>query len=103
LVSDDQAGDEEIEEIEEIFFDDADGPEPAPLPVHMPPPRRRRGGVIGAGLLGLEAALYGPRQNEIVMVADADGMPEPDFDVQLTPDPRDSVVTIRRRFWRKRD
>lgn len=60
------------------------------------PPKRRSRGLIAAGLLGVEQALYGYRRNEIVMVADADGMPEPDFDVQLTPDPRDSVVILRK-------
>lgn len=74
--------DDEVEEIEEV--------------VYAPPRKRRSTGLIAAGLLGLEQALYGNRRNEIVMVADADGMPEPDFEVNLTPDPRDSTVVLRR-------
>lgn len=61
-----------------------------------PPPRRRSNGIIAAGLLGLEQALYGVRRNEIVVVVDADGMPEPDFEFHLTPDPRDSTVILHR-------
>lgn len=61
-----------------------------------PRPRKRSMGLIAAGLLGVEQALYGVRRNEIVMVADADGLPEPDFEVNLTPDPRDSTVILKR-------
>lgn len=77
---------------------EADQPEAPVFPIR----RKRRGGVLGAAMLGLEQALYGPRQNEIVMVADADGMPEPDFDVQLTADPKDSYVVMRKQWWRRR-
>jgi cellulose synthase/poly-beta-1,6-N-acetylglucosamine synthase-like glycosyltransferase len=77
---------------------DADQAEVPVFPIR----RKRRGGVLGAAMLGLEQALYGPRQNEIVMVADADGMPEPDFDVQLTADPKDSYVVMRKQWWRRR-
>ena len=92
----------EDEEVELVLDDDFDPGEPAEAePVYNDPPRRRRPrGLIAAGLLGVEQALYGPRQNEIVMVADADGMPEPDFEVNLTPDPRDSTVILRKRRWR---
>lgn len=75
-----------------------DQPEAPVFPIR----RKRRGGVLGAAMLGLEQALYGPRENEIVVVADADGMPEPDFDVQLTADPKDSYVVMRRQWWRRR-
>lgn len=77
------------------------GPEPADEPITMPVKRKRRGGVLGAAMMGLEAALYGPRDNEIVMMADADGMPEPDFDIDLTPDPKDSTVRFRRLWWHR--
>lgn len=68
---------------------------------YTPVKRRRRGGVLGAAMMGLGEALYGPRENEIVVVADADGMPEPDFKVDLTPDPRDSTVRFRRHWWQR--
>ena len=93
---DDEAEPDEVDV--ELEFEDDNEPEPEP----ERPVRRRRGGLIGAGLLGVEQALYGPRRNEIVIVADADGMPEPDFDIQLTPDPRDSVVILRRHRWSRR-
>jgi cellulose synthase/poly-beta-1,6-N-acetylglucosamine synthase-like glycosyltransferase len=79
-------------------------PEAAPEadePIVMPVKRKRRGGVLGAAMMGLEAALYGPRDNEIVMMADADGMPEPDFDIDLTPDPKDSTVRFKRLWWHR--
>lgn len=81
-------------EVEELFEDDASPPVPAVPPV--PVRRRRANGLIAAGLLGIEQALYGVRRNEIVVVADADGMPEPDFEIYLTPDPRDATVVVRR-------
>ena len=68
----------------------------------FPLKRRRRGGVLGSAMLGLEQALYGPRENEIVLVADADGMPEPDFDVQLTGDPAESYVVMKKHWWSRR-
>lgn len=65
--------------------------------------QRRRKSVLGAAMLGLHDAIYGPQEQKIVIMASNDGMPEPDFDVQLTPDPRDSVVIMRKRRWRDRD
>jgi cellulose synthase/poly-beta-1,6-N-acetylglucosamine synthase-like glycosyltransferase len=84
-----------------VSEDEAGQPATEEAPV-FPIKRKRRGGVIGAAMMGLEQALYGPRQNEIVVVADADGMPEPDFDIDLTPDPRHSTVRFRRLWWHKR-
>ena len=88
--------------VESATADAENAAEPDDAPIAFPVKRRRRGGVIGNALMGLEAALYGPRDNEIVMVADADGMPEPDFTVDLTPDPRDSTVRMRRHWWKPR-
>lgn len=65
--------------------------------------QRRRKSMIGAAMMGLHNVIYGEHDEKIVIMASNDGMPEPDFDVQLTPDPRDSVVTIRKRGWRHRD
>lgn len=64
--------------------------------------QRRRKSMLGAAMLGLHDAIYGPHEQKIVIMASNDGMPEPDFDVQLTPDPRDSVVIMRKRRWRDR-
>lgn len=77
---------------------EAEFEQPPPPP---PVPRRRSSSALGAAMLALGDIIYGHKRNEIVMVADADGMPEPDFDVQLTPDPKDSVVILRNR-WRHR-
>lgn len=91
---------EEIEEIEELDEDFDPGPTDDGEVIYNDPPRRRPRGIIAMGLLGIEEALYGVRKNEIVMVADADGMPEPDFEINLTPDPRDSTVILRKnRHW----
>ena len=65
--------------------------------------QRRRRSMLGAAMVGLHDAIYGPQEQKIVIMASNDGMPEPDFDVQLTPDPRDSVVIMRKRRWRQRD
>lgn len=95
---------EELEEFPDELDDDFDPGEPHEVEVtYNDPPRRRPRGLIAAGLLGVEAALYGVRRNEIVMVADADGMPEPDFEVNLTPDPRDSTVILKKHWhWHGR-
>lgn len=92
---------EELEEFPDELDEDFDPGEPEEAEViYNDRPRRRPPGFISAGLLGIEQALYGVRKNEIVMVADADGMPEPDFEVNLTPDPRDSTVILRKnRHW----
>ncbi len=63
-------------------------------------PRRRSGGVMGQAMLGLAAAMYGEDQQEIVVVVEDDGEPEPDrpFAVRLDPDrPERSSVVFRRR------
>jgi len=89
-----------------VSEDESGQPEPGEQehdePIVFPLKRKRRGGVLGSAMLGLEQALYGPRDNEIVVVADADGMPEPDFDVQLTADPRESYVVMKRHWWSRR-
>ncbi|MDQ1438367.1 MAG: hypothetical protein QOK43_1996 [Acidimicrobiaceae bacterium] len=103
--------DEEADQAEPEHVEDAQaaehvehagqGEDLLPVPVPKPPVRRRSRSLIAAGLMGVEQALYGHRQNEIVMVADAGGMPEPDFDIDLTPDPRDSTVVLRKHRRRK--
>jgi hypothetical protein len=90
--------DAEASAAEEAEEAEAEVDEPQPFPIV----RRRRGGALGAAMLGLHEIIYGPQKNQIVIVADADGMPEPDFDIQLTPDPRDSVVIMRKHWWHKR-
>ena len=58
------------------------------------------GTALGAAMLGLHQAIYGPREEQIVIVVDAGGDP-PDADVpevHLDPDhPERSEVLVRRR------
>jgi len=74
--------------------------EAAPEPTGHPVRRRESLGVslMGAAMLGMHRAIYGERDDEIVMVVDADGEPpEPEaLEVHLDPeDPDASTVTVR--------
>jgi hypothetical protein len=74
---------------------------------HGAPPVTRMGRVIqtGAGqllgqaMLGMASAMYGRRDEEIVIVAEGDSEPDPDqrLSVHLDPDhPEQSFVVLRR-------
>ena len=61
--------------------------------------RGRSASVLGAAMLGLHDAIYGPRRNEIVIVVDAGGDPPGDDlpEVHLDPEhPEHSEVIVRR-------
>lgn len=115
-MDDDAFFDDDVDEdvYDEVAYDDVEpepepeGPEPPEAEaadqgdedddadiIYSDPVRRRSSGWIASGLLGVEQALYGVRKNEIVMVADAGGLPEPDFEINLTPDPRDATVVLK--------
>lgn len=57
---------------------EADAKEPGPEDVWRPPRRSTGGGALGAAMLGLENALFGPREDLVVVEAPAkDDEPEP--------------------------
>lgn len=64
-------------------------------------PRRERGAVatvMGAAMLGMAEAIYGPRDEAAEVVQAAGGPPDDDWlDLTLDPDhPEDSVAVVRR-------
>ena len=103
----DAAGDtdrltEDVVDIEPVELDPADF-EDDEIERMLQRQQRRKKSMLGAAMLGLHDVIYGTVDQNISIVASNDGMPEPDFDVQLTPDPRDSRVILRKRRWRQRD
>lgn len=61
--------------------------------------------VLGAAMLGLRDAIYGPPDDEVVVVVDASGDPSDDDqpEVRLDPDhPERSEVVVRRQRPRRR-
>jgi hypothetical protein len=57
------------------------------------------GQMLGQAMLGLAIAMYGPKQEEVIIVAEGDGEPNEDdpFTVQLNPDePGKSIITFKR-------
>jgi hypothetical protein len=78
--------------------DDPDGrpTHDAPRPRHWS--KGRSASALGAAMLGLHEVIYGPRQDEIVIVVDAGGDPPGDGpEVHLDPDhPERSEVIVRR-------
>lgn len=67
-------------------------------------PRSRSVGatVLGAGMLGLQQAIFGPiDEPDIVVVADADGRDDEDLKLDFVPDqPRATSVELRGRWYR---
>ena len=64
-----------------------------------PPPAPRlgpTGQLIGNAMVGLHHALYGHR-DEVTMIADANGDPDPNAELDLTDDPRQARITLHRR------
>jgi hypothetical protein len=56
------------------------------------------GQMLGQAMMGLAIAMYGPKQEEVIVVAEGDGEPSEDdpFTVQLNPDqPGKSTITFR--------
>jgi len=56
------------------------------------------GQMLGQAMMGLAIAMYGPKQEEVIIVAEGDGEPNEDdpFTVQLNPDePGKSIITFK--------
>jgi hypothetical protein len=56
------------------------------------------GQMLGQAMMGLAIAMYGPKQEEVIIVAEGDGEPNEDepFRVQLNPDqPGKSIITFK--------
>jgi hypothetical protein len=56
------------------------------------------GQMLGQAMMGLAIAMYGPKQEEVIIVAEGDGEPGEDepFTVQLNPDqPGKSTITFK--------
>jgi hypothetical protein len=56
------------------------------------------GQMLGQAMMGLAIAMYGPKQEEVIIVAEGDGEPGDDepFRVRLNPDePGKSVITFK--------
>lgn len=75
-----------------------------PAQVETPPPRRgisgsRTGNLLGNAMVGVANALYGRKDNEVVIVGEAPGpLGDEELEVHLDPDdPEKSEVIVRRR------
>lgn len=56
------------------------------------------GQMLGQAMMGLAIAMYGPKQEEVIIVAEGNGEPTEDdpFTVQLNPDqPGKSIITFK--------